>query len=171
MTSQQIIFTYLALTITVLSLVVITRKNPVHAVLWMLVLFIHLAVLYLTLNAEFLAAIQMIIYAGAILVLFLFVIMLLDVKEASIEKRFINRWPLSLIVGLGLMLFVILVVKEMRVFAPLGPYSIDVIQSEGGIMSIGKVLYTEYLLPFEIVSLILLVAIIGAVVLAKRRVD
>ncbi|GAB4534642.1 MAG: NADH-quinone oxidoreductase subunit J [Thermodesulfovibrionia bacterium] len=171
MTIPQLLFTYLALAITILSLVVITRRNPVHAVLWMLVLFIHLAVLYLTLDAEFLAAIQMIIYAGAILVLFLFVIMLLDVKEAVAEKRFISRWPIALVIGIGLMLFFILVLKETSIYPQLGPYSIERIQSEGNIMVIGRVLYTDYLLPFEIASVVLLVAIIGAVVLAKRRID
>lgn len=171
MTLQQILFTYLALAITILSLIVITRRNPIHGVLWMLVLFIHLAVLYLTLNAEFLAAIQMIIYAGAILVLFLFVIMLLDVKEAVTEKRFVSKWPIALMIGTGLMLFFIFVLRDVRVFTQLGPYSIERIQSEGNIMTIGKVLYTDYLLPFEIASVVLLVAIIGAVVLAKKKIE
>ncbi len=87
MTTPQIFFAYFAISMTVLSLLVVTRRNPVHSVLWMLVLFIHIAALYLFLNAEFLAAIQMIIYAGAILVLFLFVIMLLNLKQEETVKN------------------------------------------------------------------------------------
>jgi NADH-quinone oxidoreductase subunit J len=162
---------YFALMITGLSVLVITRRNPVHAVLWMLVLFVHIAVLYLFLNAEFLAAIQIIIYAGAILVLFLFVIMLLDIREAETERRFLGLWPAGVLIVAGLMLLSIFVLRRIDVFARAGQYSIERIQSEGNIMTIGRVLYTKYLLPFEIASLILLVAIIGAVVLAKKKIE
>lgn len=156
--------------ITAISVIVITRRNPVHAVLWMLMLFVHVAVLYLFLNAEFLAVIQIIIYAGAILVLFLFVIMLLNVREAETERRFLSGWPLGLFITTGLMLFFVFILRRIDIFPPEGPYSIEKIQSEGNIMIIGKVLYTKYFLPFEIASLILLVAIVGAVILAKRKI-
>lgn len=171
MTGHQLIFTYLALMITGLSLLVITRRNLVHGVLWMLVLFIHLAVLYLFLNAEFLAAIQIIIYAGAILVLFLFVIMLLDVNEVEVERRFLGMWPVGVLIATGLMLSSVSILRRIDIFPSPGPYSVERIQTEGNIMTVGRVLYTKYLLPFEIASLILLVAIIGAVVLAKKRVE
>jgi len=171
MTGHQLVFAYLALMITGLSVLVITRRNPVHAVLWMLVLFVHLAVLYLFLNAEFLAAIQIIIYAGAILVLFLFVIMLLDIREAEAERRFLGYWPIGILMATGLMVMSVFILSNMRIFPQPGPYTIERIQSEGNIMTIGRVLYTRYLLPFEIASLILLVAIIGAVVLAKKRIE
>jgi NADH-quinone oxidoreductase subunit J len=88
MTLPQIFFAYFAGMITLLGILVVTRNNPVHSILWMLVLFVHIAGLYLFLNAEFLAAIQIIVYAGAILVLFLFVIMLLNLKsEETVRKR------------------------------------------------------------------------------------
>ncbi len=169
MTLVQAFFAYFAVMITGISILVITRRNPVHSVLWMLILFVHIAALYLFLNAEFLAAIQIIIYAGAILVLFLFVIMLLNLKQTESEKRFQNQWPLGIVTGVVFVIFFVLILGNMRVTAPFGPYTIEVIQSQGNIMTVGKVLYTKYLLPFEIVSLVLLVAIIGAVVLAKRR--
>jgi|Deesub1362A_J573_1020465.scaffolds.fasta_scaffold00169_50 NADH-quinone oxidoreductase subunit J len=169
MTAHQLIFAYLAIAITGLSVMVITRRNPVHAVLWMLVLFVHIAILYLFLNAEFLAAIQIIIYAGAILVLFLFVIMLLDVKDVEMERRFLGLWPAGVVITAILTLLSVIVLREIDVFPPLGQFSIERIRSEGNIMTIGRVLYTRHLLPFEIASLILLVAIIGAVVLAKKR--
>lgn len=171
MTLSQFFLGYFAVMITGLSILVITRRNPVHGVLWMLVLFLHIAVLYLFLNADFLAAIQIIIYAGAVLVLFLFVIMLLNLREEEAERRFLNTWPFGLIIAGCLIVFFIFILNEIEVFPSPGNYSIEKIRSEGNIMTIGKVLYTEYLLPFEIASLVLLVAIIGAVVLAKRKIS
>jgi NADH-quinone oxidoreductase subunit J len=171
MTAQQIFFGYFAAMMTVLSLLVVTRKNPVHSVLLMLVLFVHIAGLYLFLNAEFLAAIQIIIYAGAILVLFLFVIMLLNLRKEETENRFQKQWLFGLGTGAVLVIFFIMIVGKITVLPPLGEYSIEAIKSEGAMMTIGTVLYTRYLLPFEIASVVLLVAIIGAVVLAKRRIQ
>jgi NADH-quinone oxidoreductase subunit J len=156
---------------TALSVLVVTRRNPVHSVLWMLVLFIHIAALYLFLNAEFLAAIQIIVYAGAILVLFLFVIMLLNLKKEETEKKYQNQWPIGAGVGVILAVFFVMIVGKITVLPPLGKYTIEAVKSEGHMMSIGKVLYTRYLLPFEIASLVLLVAIIGAVVLAKKKLE
>lgn len=171
MTMPQVFFSYIGGVIIVLSLLVVTRKNPVHSVLWMLLLFVHVAALYLFLNAEFIAAIQIIVYAGAILVLFLFVIMLLNLRKEETEKRFHGQWPFSAGIGVILAVFFTLIVGKIAVIAPLGQYSVDAIKTEGHIMTVGKVLYTEFLLPFEIASLVLLVAIIGAVVLAKKRVE
>ncbi|HDH04218.1 MAG TPA: NADH-quinone oxidoreductase subunit J [Nitrospirae bacterium] len=166
----QFIFGYFAVMITVLSLLMITRRNPVHGVLWMLALFVHIAGLYILLNAEFLAAIQIIVYAGAILVLFLFVIMLLNLKKEESVKKFQKHWPVGVGTGIIFVVFAVSIVRKIEVFPQLGKYTIEAIKAEGNIMTIGKVLYTKYLLPFEIVSLILLVAIIGAVVLAKKRI-
>jgi len=171
MTMPQAFFLYFAVMIVGLSLLVVTRKNPVHSVLWMLVLFIHIAALYLFLNAEFLAAIQIIVYAGAILVLFLFVIMLLNLRKEEAEKRFQKQWPFGFGIGVILAVFFVLIVGKVTVIPPPGQYSVEAIRSEGNIMTVGKILYTEFLLPFEIASVILLVAIIGAVVLAKRRLE
>lgn len=169
MTLPQIFFAYFAVAITGLSLLVVTRKNPVHGVLWMLVLFVHIAMLYLFLNAEFLAAIQIIIYAGAILVLFIFVIMMLNLRAEERDRRFQWSWPVGLIAAGGYAAFLILILKNISAFPQPGHYTIEKMQAEGNIMVIGKVLYTKYLLPFEITSLILLVAIIGAVVLTKKK--
>ena len=170
MTLPQIFFMYFAIVMTVLSVLVVTRNNPVHSVLFMLVLFVHMAGLYLFLNAEFLAAIQIIVYAGAIMVLFLFVIMLLNLKKEETVKKFQHQWPLAAGTGLAFAVFSVLILKEITVLPPLGEYTIEAIKSGGAIMTIGKVLYTKYLLPFEIASIVLLVAIIGAVVLAKKRI-
>lgn len=170
MTLLQVIFGYFAAAMTVLSLLVVTRRNPVHSVLWMLVLFVHIAGLYLFLNAEFLAAVQIIVYAGAILVLFLFVIMLLNLKREESVRKFQKQWPVGMGIGLVFAVFFVMIVGKITVIPPLGDYSVELVQSEGSMMTIGKVLYTRFLLPFEIASLVLLVAIIGALVLAKRKI-
>lgn len=164
----QIIFGYLAAVIVVMSLLVVTRKNAVHSVLWMLLLFFHIASLYLFLNAEFLAAIQIIIYAGAMLVLYLFVIMLLNLRQEEKARRFIGIWPLGFLVAVALLFVLGLSVKAI-VLGPSGIYTADVVKETGHLGLVGKILYTEYLFPFEVLSVVLLVAIVGAIVLAKKR--
>ncbi|MDA8241658.1 MAG: NADH-quinone oxidoreductase subunit J [Nitrospiraceae bacterium] len=164
----KLFFGYFAAVITVLSILVVTRRNPVHSVMWMLLLFFNLASMYLFLDAEFIAAIQVIVYAGAILVLFLFVVLLLNLREELKANRFIGSWPAGLIVAAAIMVSMVFAINSF-VPGPMGTYSIDYIQKETYTKVLGEVLYTEYLFPFEIASLILLIAIIGAIVLAKKR--
>ncbi|MCX8030988.1 MAG: NADH-quinone oxidoreductase subunit J [Thermodesulfovibrionales bacterium] len=164
----QVFFAYFAIVTIALSLIIITRKNPVHSVLWMLVLFFHIAGLYLFLNAEFIAAVQVILYAGAVLVLFLFVIMMLNLKEELSSERFIGEWPIGVALGLSILLFVFFSISKF-IAGPSGEFTIERILKETHTKAIGKVLYTEYILPFEVASLILLIAIVGAIVLAKKR--
>lgn len=165
---QQLFFLYFAVAITGLSLLVVTRKNPVHSVLWMLMLFIHIASLYLFLNAEFMAAIQVIVYAGGILVLFLFVVLLMNLREELRISKYIGAGPTGFTFAVALLVVVIMSIKSF-IAAPPGMYTIDLIKKETHTKLLGKLMYTEFLYPFEITSLILLVAIIGAIVLAKRR--
>jgi NADH-quinone oxidoreductase subunit J len=164
----EFFFGYLASAIVLLSLLVITRRNPVHSVLFMLLMFFHLAALYLFLDAEFLAAIQVIVYAGAVLVLFLFVILLLNLREELLERRYIGLWPLGIVLAAAI-LAVIFATMRSFVLGPRGEFGPEVISQETHVVAIGKVLYTEFLFPFEVASLVLLVAIIGAIVLAKKR--
>lgn len=161
-------FVYFASAIVILSILVITRKNPVHSVLWMLLLFFHIASVYLFLNAEFMAAIQVIVYAGGILVLFLFVVLLLNITEELKTGKFIGAWTAGFTFALALFVMIILSLRSF-VAAPPGKYTIEMIKQESHVKALGKLLYTQYLYPFEIVSVILLIAIIGAIVLAKRR--
>ena len=165
---SQLFFIYFAFAITGLSLLVVTRKNPVHSVLWMLLLFFHIASLYLFLNAEFMAAMQVIVYAGGILVLFLFVVLLMNIREELRIGKYIDAGPTGFTFAAALLVVVIMSLRSF-VAAPPGIYSIDLIKSETHAKILGKLMYTEFLYPFEITSLILLVAIIGAIVLAKRR--
>lgn len=161
-------FGYLAGAVILLSILVVLSRNPVHSVLWMLLMFLHVAGLYLLLNAEFLAATQVIVYAGAILVLFLFVVMLLNLKEELRIKRFTGGWPFRLLIAAGIMIILKKVLEGFKVGFK-GPWSIEAIEQATHTKALGRVLFTEYILPFEIASLILLVAIIGAVFLAKKR--
>ena len=152
------------------SLLVILHKNPVTSALFLVLAFCSLAGIYLLLHAEFLAMVQIIVYAGAIMVLFLFVIMYLNLKRdvehgVHIALRRGVGWTL------GIVLFVEGWVLLTRRWAP-GPVSTDpaVAASVGNTQAIGQLLYTRYLFPFEITSILLLVAMVGAVVIAKGRV-
>ncbi len=165
---QQLLFAYFAFATVLFSILVVTRKNPVHSVLWMLLLFFHIASLYLLLNAEFMAAIQVIVYAGGILVLFLFVVLLMNIREELRISKFIGAGPTGFTFAAALLVVIILSMRSF-VAAPPGVYSIDFIKQGTHTKVLGTLLYTEYLLPFEVASLILLVAIVGAIVLAKRR--
>jgi len=164
----KLFFGYFALAMTVLSLIIVTRKNPVHSVLWMLALFFHIAAVYLFLNAEFLAAVQVILYAGAVLVLFLFVIMMLNIKIEVSADRAIGEWPIGLALVGSILIFALFAVGRL-VQGPAGAATIEAVRAETDAKALGMTMYTNYLFPFEIASLILLIAIVGAMVLAKRR--
>ncbi|MCX8027830.1 MAG: NADH-quinone oxidoreductase subunit J [Thermodesulfovibrionales bacterium] len=168
MTTVEYFFIYFAVSMVFLSLLIITVKNPVHSILLMLVLFFHIAGLYLFLNAEFLAAVQVILYAGAILVLFLFVIMMLNLKEELVSHRFIGEWPVGVAIGLSISLFCIFAISHFQIKYE-GNMTIEIIKTLTNTKALGKILYTEFLLPFEIASIILLIAIVGAIVLAKKE--
>lgn len=161
----KLFFFYFAAMITGISVLVVTRKNPVHSVLWMLLLFFNIAGLYLFLNAEMIAVIQVIVYAGAILVLFLFVVLLLDLKKEIAGQQYTDIWSIAVSLIAGLFLLVIIAFQAFEIAEP----QTKILKGFGQPAAIGQMLYTEYLFPFEIASVILLVAIIGAIVLAKRK--
>lgn len=164
----KLFFGYFSIVMVVLSLLIISRKDPVHSILWMLVLFLHISGLYLFLNAEFLAAVQMILYAGAILLLFLFVIMMLNLKIEVTAERFSGEWPIAVFTGGSILVLIFLAITTLT-HGPLGSYTIGAIQAYTNSREIGRVLYTEYLFPFEVASLILLVSVVGTIVLAKKH--
>jgi NADH-quinone oxidoreductase subunit J len=170
MTVLQGSFVYLAAVVLGGSVLVVTRRNPVHSVLWMLLVFVHIAIVFVFLNAEFLAAMQIIIYAGAVLVLFLFVLMLLDLRASDLERKLQKQWPLGVILATSFLVVLGVILSRSRAQVEPGRYTVDFIQNEGNVSTVGKVLFSEFILPFEIASLILLVAILGAVVLAIKKV-
>ena len=158
-------FLYFAFVITATSALVVAFRNPIYSALSLLIMFFHVAGLYVTLHAEFLAAVQIIVYAGAILVLYLFVVMLLNIKQ---DDRYHRQWPIAGLIG-GLLLFEALVLSVAGYHAPaVATSDVAVIAQSGNTEAIAEVLYSTYLFPFEVASLILLVAMIGAILLAKR---
>jgi NADH-quinone oxidoreductase subunit J len=167
--AAQAAFYYLAAASVASAVLAVTRRNPVHSMLWVLALFLHVAGVFLLVGAEFLAAVQVIVYAGAILVFYLFFLMLLDLPSEAAGPRFGAHWPLCAAAGLAfaaLAFFVHgpgLVPIETPVAAG-GP-------STGNVSVIGITLFRQFALPFEILSLILLAAIIGAVVVARRKTE
>ncbi|MDR2550985.1 MAG: NADH-quinone oxidoreductase subunit J [Desulfobulbus sp.] len=163
----QFFFGYCALMIVASGLLAISLRNPVHCVLMVLVLFFHMAGLYLTLNAEFLAAVQIIVYAGAILVLYLFVLFLVSLREELHLTAFVpNAW-LGRIIATGLAVGLIATIPAFTL-GEKGVWTVDAIRQVTHTKALGQELFATYLLPFEIAGLILLVALIGGLVLARR---
>jgi NADH-quinone oxidoreductase subunit J len=136
--------------------------------LWVLALFLHVAGIFLLLGAEFLAAVQVIVYAGAILIFYLFVVMLLDLPDEEARPRFGGHWPIAVAVGLGFVALALLACLGAGV-APSAATATLRSPPQGRLSSVGMALFGSFALPFEMASLVLLAAIIGAVVLARRR--
>jgi len=160
-------FLYCAVVIVGTGLLAITRRNPVHSVLMVLVLFFHMAGLYLILNAEFLAAVQIIVYAGAILVLYLFVVFLVSLKEELRMDRFVPSSWLGRIISLGIAVMLISMLPAFKL-GPKGKWPVERVLEVTHTKAIGMEMYSTYILPFEIAGLILLIAVIGGLVLAKQ---
>ena len=162
-------FFYLLAGITVLAGVgVITRRNPVHSALALILALLSQAGLYLMLYAPFVAGVQIILYAGGIMVLFLFVIMLINIERSLKEEQFNKQWIIGIFAALALgALFVAVYVKGKALFPP---EQITQKLEETNVQKIAELLYGNYMFAFEIASLLLLVAIIGAVVMAKKRI-
>jgi NADH-quinone oxidoreductase subunit J len=166
---HKLVFIYFAAVILLSAVLMITRRNPIHSVMFMLLLFFHIAGVFVLLNAEFLAAVQLIVYAGAILILYLFVVMLLNVDKEKQALRGNRFWPWM--TGFGL-----LIAAEIALLISRGSFPAEAGRTmqfaKGmGVRELGEVLYGKYLIPFEIASVILLVGLIGAVMLAKKTTE
>lgn len=155
------------------ALAMVTSRSLVRSVIWLVVSFVGVGALFLLLEAEFIAAVQILVYAGGIVVLFLFVIMLVNLDELKRMEYLHRQWlPAVLLVcvllaELGFMMWA----GAQDRASPLPDQLDAVLRSEGGnVETIGMTLYTDYILPFEMVSVLLLVAMIGAIYLAKKRV-
>jgi len=161
---------YLLAGVAVLSaLAVVSARNPVHSVLFLILTFFNAAGLFVLLGAEFLAMLLVVVYVGAVAVLFLFVVMMLDVDFVELKQGFLKYMPLGGVVGAFLLAELILVTSAVRgsdLYAN-GPTALPdgVTNAE----RIGRVLYTDYLLLFQLAGLVLFVAMIGAIVLTLRR--
>jgi NADH-quinone oxidoreductase subunit J len=161
-------FFYFLSALTVISgVLVITRKNPVHSALALIMSLLGQAALYLMLYAPFVAGVQIILYAGGIMVLFLFVIMLVNIEKSQKEEPFNKQWLVGLAAAVALgALFVFVYAKGRALF----PDRAVPMPEQANTQQVAILLYGNYMFAFEIASLLLLVAVIGAVVMAKKRI-
>lgn len=170
MTLQAVLFYVLAAISVVSAILVITRRNPVTSALFLVLNFFTLGGLYLTLNAQFIAVIQILVYAGAIMVLFVFVIMLLNLSDSKSLRVVISvRKFAGVGLSAALLMEIIYILGFKRADLPAGDVSRGL--EIGTVEYIGEKLFTDFLFPFEITSILLLTAIVGAVVMAKRKLD
>ena len=160
---------YLFATLTIASAVlVIFARNPVHSVLWLILAFFNAAGLFLLVGAEFIAMLLVIVYVGAVAVLFLFVVMMLDIDFASLRSGFTRNLPFGLLVALVLLAEIVVAVSASKAGPLLEGAKTAPVSNEPNIVALGNMLYTRFLFPFEIAGLILLVAMVGAIVLTHR---
>ncbi len=145
---------------------VITVKNPVHAVLFLVLAFFSSAAIWLLLQAEFLAIALVLVYVGAVMVLFLFVVMMLDINFSQLREGFVHHLPIAAIVGAIMLLEMILVLWAWQKEIP--EAAMAAASSLPNTTQLGQVLYTEYVYPFEIAAAILLVAMVAAIALTMR---
>jgi len=165
---QWLIFLGVAFTSIFASILLITRKNPIHSALLLVLTLLCVAVLYILLYSQFIAIIQIVVYAGAIVMLIVFVIMLLDLEQElrSGLKVFYSK----VIGGMLAVLFLFGIIYSVVAKSPtgkMGSYTTEKVSAN--VKAVGEVLFTQYLLPFEIVSVLLVAAIVGAVILSKKR--
>ncbi len=166
---DQIVFYFFALLAIVSAILVVTRRNVVQSAIFLVTALLATAGIFLSLNAEFLFIVQVILYAGGIMVLFVFVIMLINMDVSLHQIQFNKQWFVGSIIALavGAQLVLALVVSESKIsFGTPAPAA----ALQPSTQLVGRVLFNEYMLPFEIASILLLVAMIGAVVMAKKRI-
>jgi len=164
---------YIFASITVISgVMVIASRNPVHSVLYLILAFFNSAALFILLGAEFLAMILVIVYVGAVAVLFLFVVMMLDIDFTELRKGFQNYLPIGLTIGLILLVELVLVGASWHLsdnYETVLASKTPELSEMSNTVALGSVLYTDYIFLFQMAGLILLVAMIGAIVLTHRQ--
>ena len=162
-----IAFWSIALVVILSAMLVIMARNPVHSVLWLILAFFSSAGLMVLIGAEFLAMLLIVVYVGAVAVLFLFVVMMLDVDFVELRQGSLGYWPFALLIG------AVLIAEMGLVWGASGTLTFDSFDPSPGAdtntEAIGAVMYTQYLLLFQLAGVILLVAMIGAIVLTLRH--
>ena len=161
------IFILASLVAIVAALLVILQRNPIASVMYLVTTFVAQAILFIQLRAAFIAILQVIVYAGAIMVLFLFVIMLLNLRREDFGKDIRLKYkPLAIAFAVVLLIETLVVINASMIPALPG---VDLPATFGSVQGVGKELFTTYLYPFELTSVLLIVAILGAVVMAKKK--
>ncbi len=167
--TQQVVFYIFAAIMVFAGTMVISVRNPVHAALFLVLAFFSSAAVWLLLEAEFLAIALVLVYVGAVMVLFLFVVMMLDINMAPLREGFIRYLPVGIVIAVLVAVQLVLVVGSsyfgLESFPAPEPRPAEYSNTE----ALGNVLYTKYVYPFEIAAVILLVAIVAAIVLTMRR--
>jgi NADH-quinone oxidoreductase subunit J len=171
MEPDQIVFWAFAPVSVGSAIAMLFQRNAVYAALFLVVNLFTLAVFFLLLSAPFLFVVQIIVYAGAIMVLFLFVIMLLGVdRDESLVERLRAQRPLAIVLGLGMLVELVVAIRAGVGFATKGAVSFEEVANAGGnVQAISRLLFREYFFPFEVTSVLLIIAVIAAMVLAQRR--
>jgi len=164
---EQIFFYIFAIVAVASAIAVISVRNPVHSAMYLIVCFLQVAAIFILLRSPFLAAVQVFIYVGAVMVLFLFAVMVLDIGKESFGEHMHSQAIPAGIVVLGLLAVVGWLITKGRITVPLGKYTEEVLTKNTEV--VGKSLYTQYIFPFEVVSLLLLVALVGAIVLVMKE--
>lgn len=169
MTFEQVFFVLVAVVALTTAILMIVQRNPIVSVLFLIANFFSIAIIYLFLQAQFIAIIQILVYAGAIMVLFLFVIMLLNLREEQLVSEKIN-FKKILIVALASIIFIEII---LAVVLPVSGNKVIAHQAAeiGTVEYFGKTLFTDFVFPFEIISILLLAAMVGVIILAKKRFD
>ena len=165
MSFQTFVFYAFSAVLVFAGLRVITTRNPVHAALWLVLSFFSAAGVWLLLQAEFLAIALVLVYVGAVMVLFLFVVMMLDINIERLREGFWRNLPLAVVVG-GILVFEMIAVLANRIY---GARARELPPGYSNTRELGRILYTDYAYAFEIAAVILLVAIIAAIALTLRR--
>lgn len=167
METTQLLFWLLTALTLFSAIMVLLSKNPVHSVLWLIVVFFAISGHYILLNAQFLFIVNLIVYAGAIMVLFLFVIMLMNLNNATEPQR--NSWlKLGGVVSGGLLLMVL--ISAVRSAGEISHKTVTMDSGDIGlIQNLGKVLFNEYAVPFELSSVLFLSAMVGTIVIGKKE--
>jgi NADH-quinone oxidoreductase subunit J len=166
---ETLFFLIVTVAAVISAILVVTSKNPINSALSLIMTFFCLATYYVLLDAPFMAAVQVMVYAGAIMVLMVFTIMLLNIRVDA-SKKHSHKLVFGSIVGFFTLLNSVFIIVKSRAAMPTGPYSGEMIRKIGHTELIGREMFTTFLLPFEITSILLLVAIIGAVILAKKKI-
>jgi len=170
MNAQLAVFLLLALVGVLAAAMMVTRRNPVHSALYLIVTFFSVAAVYVVLHAEFIAVVQVLVYAGGIMILFLFVILLVDVTREEGLRR-VGKGHIAISAVLTILVIVPVAFYALGVGAsPETAADLSVLTAEGGnLETVAMSLFRYYLLPFEVISILLLVALVGAVMLARAR--
>jgi len=166
---EQLLFYCFSAILVLAGIMVITARNSIHAALFLVLAFCTSAALWLLLEAEFLAITLVLVYVGAVMVLFLFVVMMLDVNIAPLREGFIQYLPVGILITILIAIELSMVVGARRFGLELFPSPIRHGPEYSNTEALGLVLYTDYLYPFEIAAMILLVAMIAAIVLTMRK--